>query len=316
MSLTFCVENIVSKFLITYSDYANDVEFVKNFRILLLSELSPLFGDKGESSTSLTKEKSLVNDSSTITITFGDRAENHVGMEMLGQLAEMGFTNEELRSAEKMFREHGVQVEFYDLLDLLDDKSEGEEASVLVIRNGLSVLSENQSDALALELENLSPDTRYWDRRRKKVLNKIARHNLCFDDVGQEPNYDEGRGRIVSYSDVPITHLVQSKLAEFFGPKAENLVGEANYYYDINKCGIGFHGDSERRKVIAFRVGASMPLHYQWYFESIEVGQRLELNLNHGDVYIMSEKATGFDWKRRKILTLRHAAGAKKYLKQ
>ena len=31
--------------------------------------------------------------------------------------------------------------------------------------------------------------------------------------------------------------------------------------------------------------------------------------LNSGDVYIMSDKAVGFDWKRSSLLTLRHAAG-------
>jgi len=39
-----------------------------------------------------------------------------------------------------------------------------------------------------------------------------------------------------------------------------------------------------------------------------------ELKLEHGDIYFMSEKATGFDWKNRKIVTLRHAAGASKYI--
>jgi len=38
--------------------------------------------------------------------------------------------------------------------------------------------------------------------------------------------------------------------------------------------------------------------------------------LNDGDLYIMSEKAVGTDWMRNKSgYTLRHAAGAKKYLK-
>jgi hypothetical protein len=31
-------------------------------------------------------------------------------------------------------------------------------------------------------------------------------------------------------------------------------------------------------------------------------------------MYVMSEKATGNDWKKKNILTLRHAAGAEKYL--
>ena len=76
-------------------------------------------------------------------------------------------------------------------------------------------------------------------------------------------------------------------------------MAEANYYYDIKKCGIGFHGDSERKKVIGIRMGASLPLHFQWFQKSIPTGSRLELSLNHGDIYIMSEKTTGNDWKKR-----------------
>jgi 2-hydroxy-3-keto-5-methylthiopentenyl-1-phosphate phosphatase len=37
-------------------------------------------------------------------------------------------------------------------------------------------------------------------------------------------------------------------------------------------------------------------------------------DLNDGDIYFMSQKAVGTDWKRKIIPTLRHAAGAKKYL--
>jgi hypothetical protein len=36
--------------------------------------------------------------------------------------------------------------------------------------------------------------------------------------------------------------------------------------------------------------------------------------LNDGDMYIMSDKAVGNDWKRSAIPTLRHCAGAKEYL--
>ena len=38
--------------------------------------------------------------------------------------------------------------------------------------------------------------------------------------------------------------------------KCTNMVAEGNYYYDLKKCGIGFHGDAERKKVVAIRVGA------------------------------------------------------------
>lgn len=58
-----------------------------------------------------------------------------------------------------------------------------------------------------------------------------------------------------------------------------------------------------------------MNLCYQWFLQSEAVGQKIEVMLHHSDLYIMSELATGFNWKTRKTLTLRHAAGGPKYTK-
>ena len=44
------------------------------------------------------------------------------------------------------------------------------------------------------------------------------------------------------------------------------------------------------------------------------IGKRAEIMLEHGDMYVMSEKAVGTDWKNPSIPTLRHAAGSKKFL--
>ena len=97
------------------------------------------------------------------------------------------------------------------------------------------------------------------------------------------------------------------------GDKAKELACEGNYYYDVSKCGIGFHGDGERKRVVGLRLGASIPLHYQWFQKSVPIGQRYIVELEHGDLYIMSEKAVGTDWLFRSKLTLRHAAGSKTY---
>jgi len=115
---------------------------------------------------------------------------------------------------------------------------------------------------------------------------------------------------------LPLLSNVRDKLVEIIGKPAKGLVAEGNYYYDINKCGIGFHGDAERKKVIGIRVGATLPLHYQWFKESKPISERVKLSLNHGDIYLMSEKAVGTDWKKKKIPTLRHAAGCEKFLKE
>jgi hypothetical protein len=66
--------------------------------------------------------------------------------------------------------------------------------------------------------------------------------------------------------------------------------------------------------VIAIRTGSnSMKLHYQWFFDSKKIGKNFSINIAPGDLYVMSEKAVGTDWKRKSILTLRHATGASKY---
>jgi hypothetical protein len=46
-----------------------------------------------------------------------------------------------------------------------------------------------------------------------------------------------------------------------------------------------------------------------------QISQRIDFDLHHGDIYVMDEKATGNDWKKKLIPTLRHAAGAEKYIK-
>ena len=85
-----------------------------------------------------------------------------------------------------------------------------------------------------------------------RVVNKHARHNLCFGEAHQAPNYEEGMGTVYAFDEVPLLKKIRSQLGEIIGEKGVNLQAEGNYYYDVNKCGIGFHGDTERKKVIAF----------------------------------------------------------------
>lgn len=263
------------------------------------------------------KEKKVVEkkEESTITITFGDCAENHVGMQKLGEIGKEGFSLEDLDTFAKFFeskatQENKISTEVINLGIEADDEIEQDPAHILVIRNGVSVFcNPEELNKALLELE--------WDKKalmRGKVVNKHARHNLCFSFEDQEPDYEEGKGRIISFEHIPDLLKVKEGLGDILPDKSDNLVAEGNLYYDVSKCGIGFHGDTERRKVIALRFGASIPLHYQWFVNSKPIGERFEIEINHGDLYIMSEKAVGFDWKKKKIPTLRHAAGCIKYL--
>ena len=139
-----------------------------------------------------------------------------------------------------------------------------------------------------------------------KVVTKHARHNLCFADFNQEPNYAEGRGTVVKFDDVPTLRTVREKLQTYLG-EDDNLFAEGNLYYDVKKCYIGEHGDGERRKVIALRLGEPLPLFYRWFYQCDPVSRKIKFVLNPGDLYIMSDYATGHNWKKKNVATLRHS---------
>jgi hypothetical protein len=252
---------------------------------------------------------------STITLTFGDAGENHVGMELLGKIGDVGsgFTCNDLKMIKDNL-DHAFFIEYFDLNELNLNIAESAAAAILVIRNFA------KCDKLFEEMNNLEWDKKYLDIRRKKVLNKLARHNIMIlDGKAQEPDYENGKGIIIDSNDLPEFQKVRERIMKLNNllpsPKFTNLICEGNKYYNTKKCGIGYHGDSERRKVVGLRLGNSLPLHFQWYYKSNCIGKNLKIVLNSGDLYIMSEKAVGYDWKKRNIFTLRHSAGCDKYTK-
>lgn len=259
------------------------------------------------------------------TLTFSSTVENHVGMAIHGEKSD-GYTIQDLENAKNKIKSlfQDAEVEIFDLRNVLPEnkKSEAEPAAVLIFKNGVNIIlgtiSKNSVD-LFNEHEVLEKDTKYKDTKRGKVLNKKARHNLCFADEEQQADYEQGLGTIVPFSKLPLTAHIRKALPKIIGEKAKDKKAEGNYYYNLNETGIGFHGDSERKDVIGVRFGedqySGFPLHYQWYLNSEPIGDRYKFDLKNGDIYIMSEKAVGSDWKKRKKLTLRHAAGADKYLK-
>ena len=52
---------------------------------------------------------------STITITFGEQAENQRGMQVIGKKCEKGYSVKDLREAKEVFEERGFKCELIDL---------------------------------------------------------------------------------------------------------------------------------------------------------------------------------------------------------
>ena len=288
----------------------------------------------------------------TATTTFAFSVENHAGMQMLGALSERGHSLADLQqmaaAAAAIGDRAGVPVttEIYCLNDALAGAPElaagapaPAAAYILVVRRGVTALlaaggapagaaaeagaaaaagapaaaapaAPAAAAAYAAELRALPVDKKALMRGR--VVNKHARWNVCFDDAAQAPDYAAGRGTVVPWAAVPLTARLRAGV-EALHPSLANIKAEYNDYYDVAKCGIGYHGDTERREVVAARCGAPLPIYYQWFWHSQPVGPRVEVPLGGDDLYVMSEKAVGTDWKRSSQLTLRHAAGCDKF---
>ena len=258
----------------------------------------------------------------TITITFGDCAENNRGMQQIGDRADTGLTMDNMKEIRQSFVLAGAQCEWYDLRALLpaDKAAKAPPAVVLVARGAVTALIPENGGADAMLVEQQAESMK-WDKHAKMygvVREKKARHNLCYSHIPQEPDYAQGKGTIVAYSDVPHLNALRLAIGRLLSDPTNplsNLQGEGNRYYAATTPKkmpyIGFHGDTERRIVVAARLGATFTLYYQWYEKNTAVGQLLTLQLSHGDMYVMSDAAVGYNWLpvSRPGFTLRHAAG-------
>jgi hypothetical protein len=257
-------------------------------------------------------------DKQTFTLTYGNCAENHKSMEIIGTKLTSGLTLTHLQQAKTYFENLGANCELINLNQLIQplidpsDYAKIDNAYILIVRKGAEyILGTGKTNELYLEQEALGKDSKAFMYGR--VVNKKARHNLCFSDFDQEPDYENKKGTVINFNRVPLTEKIRQKISEIIPVQmVKNLQCEGNYYYDVNSTYISFHGDSEREIVIAVRLGADFPLYYQWYHQSKTIGPLFETILKNGDMYFMSEKAVGTDWKKSSIYTLRHAAGYKK----
>lgn len=253
----------------------------------------------------------------TITITFGDHAENHRGMQIISATPESeglshGLSVGELEKLRAALNENGFVVELCHLDHSSTDESEP--AAILIIRGGvnkiLSTVRKNADDVY-VEHARLVPDKTILTVSGE-VVKKVARWNLCYGEHAQEPDIAAGRGTVIPWSSVPLTNAIR-KFISILSPKLRHLVGEGNFYYDSSKCDIQPHGDLERSVVVAMRLGASMPLFYQWFYYGRPLGNIMRFDLHHGDMYTMSSCAVGTHNATSSAPVLKHWACGPKF---
>ena len=277
------------------------------------------------------KQKLL--DTNRYAITFGEVAILHTGGDEQGSgIRDHGFSVNELENIRDKINSMGGNAILYNLSDNLptkyhiykpttakkNDPPDNNEAATLIIKNGADFILNNPhaSDILFKEqMQKVDYDKRYWDNRRGETLNKQARFNVVFGNKNQTASDDYKKYTIKAFRDLPYLNQIRKKLPSILGEKAYKLNAEGNHYYKKDS-GIGFHGDAERKIVIALSLGKPSILRYQWRLpgSSTHILKPIDIISEHGDIYIMSEKATGYDWKKRSKVRVVHAAGAEKYI--
>jgi len=98
---------------------------------------------------------------STVTITYGERVENHVGMQQIGNIYKEGFSVKDLEGALKKFKKEGFTCEMVKLNNLLSkaEKNIAEVAYILIVRQGVRAFVENEDDLFE---EQINMD---WDKK-------------------------------------------------------------------------------------------------------------------------------------------------------
>ena len=287
-----------------------------------------------------------------ISLTMAPGGENNRGMEIIGRMpiTGEGFTAKDIDGLGMLFRKQNEkQNKNKNILvlnlnelsgnEIIQNLEKTNQARILVIRNWAKGAGFDTSKIYneciqdEWDAEYLDPNkyrTEIVDGKEVKVrgkrMNKRARKNICWAyGREQEPAVYEGKGRIVDILKRPILNAAVEKLKKQITTgliaigsktKVEINVIEGNRYYNLKNTGIGYHGDTERVVVICLTIGGGghYPMCWQWFNDAMPIGNNINIGLNDGDVYIMSEKAVGADWKLRSKYTIRHAAGAKKYI--
>ena len=264
--------------------------------------------------------KKMTYPKQTWSLTIGNGGENHTGMEFLGKKRKHGNgwdLDRLLKCKDILESIFGKTVELYNLneeclegVEIPEKCEQPKPAYLMICRN---FLTEEVHKNFKKELESYEWDRKYYDTRRQKVLNKLARANVCYGKEGRASDFENKKGTIIGFDQSPLIgkllNVVEILMDE------QDLIVEGNQYDDATKNGIGPHGDTERVLVSCLRVGYEMPMKFGMFWNCLMRGKSFETVINGGDLYFMSEEAVGAKWKSKSKWIWRHAAGAKKYLK-
>ena len=235
-----------------------------------------------------------------------------------GVMADEGFSADKLRKVCASLNAVGIRARIVDLrADAVNKGAPAsvlermDEAVVLVIHDGANALTNDpqMANKMLAEHQGLEYDTKTL--MYQKVCNARSRRNLYFADEARPGDMTIGQNTVVAWSSVPANAECLRSLTELLGTTDVNTA-VSNYYPDPRRCGIGWHGDAERRQTIMVRLGSgsnTRPIHFLWCEGKSRIVSPVTIDLQHGDVMVPCAKAVGTDYKLRSVPTVRHATG-------
>lgn len=263
---------------------------------------------------------SYISNGVSIHLTFCETAKHGKDMQSIGTICDSGFTNEHLLWYNNNLNQPD-NVKIYNVKDSLPSTLyQIPDCYVLVIKGYFkdqsddllrTLLTQESSDGSSITGVN-------WDCHRivnDKILENKLGYKLLFCDLGNSWKYPfstrEKRGTIYNSRMIPSLFSVQSVLEKQLGVLS---VVDATYYYNINDCFTPLHQVKDRKKFVGLGLGATVPLQFKWFKDSIQCSDTTSIQIEHGDLYIISESAAGMIKEKQTKLYLKFGIGTNQSL--
>lgn len=234
------------------------------------------------------------------TLTFSDSSDAK-------RTGKLGFSIAELQKVQKEFEKKGFTCELIDLNIVLPPAHvivDTPKARVLIIRQGVRDFGTgSDADGILQKLKTLPWDDRVWFKH-KPVKNPM-RHHLRFGEV----EYNSDEGHVVALKSIPDIVRIRQTLNEMYSYRGVEFDVEGDRFYNPETCGREPWGDQDRRFVVGVQLGAMMKMAFTWYYHESPFSQPVVIELQHGDIFMLSDKAVGHDVNRKAIATLRRTCG-------
>ena len=248
-------------------------------------------------------------------LTFSDVVSHGQGMEQFGIPVSSGFNNNELCSMSSILPHEKIELHniksilpttLYDIPDIM----------VLIMRgffndeanNILKVLSSSENSDNDGNIVGLQ-----WDTQRVKngkiVENRLSNKLVFYDLMGNykyPSDFSQNRGTIYNYKKIPALNNLHKVL---FSTMGAGMGIEADSFPNIQECYIPMAQEKIKRKNIGMILGSDFPLHFRWYHNQQSCSDLYTINLKHGDLYILSDDAAGYQKELKTKLYLKHGLG-------